>query len=40
MIEKIIEFLLALVALVIGGTMAFATFFIAQEVKQDRLRRK
>lgn len=34
-----IEIFVELVVLVIGGTMAFATFFVAQSVKKDKIRR-
>ena len=39
MLEGIINFLLTAVVLVIGGTMAFATFFIAESLKKERRRR-
>lgn len=37
---EFINFLITMVVLVIGGTMAFATFFVAQMEKKDRIRRK
>lgn len=40
MYETLINILLNLVVLVIGGTMAFATFFVAQMEKKDKLRRE
>ena len=40
MSEEIMNFFGALVVLVIGGTMAFATFFVAESVKKERRGRK
>ena len=38
--DRFINFLITMVVLVIGGTMAFATFFVAQMEKKDKLRRE
>ena len=40
MIEVIIKMLVGLVALVVGVTTAFATFFVVQTEKIDGIRRK
>lgn len=38
MIENVINFLLGLVVIVIGGAMAFATFLVAESTKKERRR--